>query len=313
MSPTLSRSQGGTGTTLHGRRTWSRRCGNKLGAEFTPACFARFAARFSYVRGDLQDVQAYQRLLEELGQTEDRCVLEHRVLPCRQARGFRRHRQQSGRRRVESPARPAPHSRGETLRRGHRQCAASQSALAPALRRAADLPHRPLPGQGERSEPSGLPLRQPDDRAAVEPQFRRPCADHGRRAGRHRDSRRLLRQGRRHARHAAEPSDAAADAGGDGTAGSDGSGHAARRKSEGASLHPSDLPGRGPRIRRASPIRARQRRGPAGNRLSRRSRCEQGFDDRNLRRRQIPHRQLALARGAVLPAHRKTNRQNRCR
>src|SRR5258708_4746374 len=39
----------------------------KLGAQFTPECFARFAARFSYVRGDLQDVAAYKRLLEELG------------------------------------------------------------------------------------------------------------------------------------------------------------------------------------------------------------------------------------------------------
>lgn len=39
----------------------------KLGSLFTPECFARFAARFSYVRGDLNDVQAYRRLLEELG------------------------------------------------------------------------------------------------------------------------------------------------------------------------------------------------------------------------------------------------------
>ena len=39
----------------------------KLGAQFTPACFAQFAARFSYLRGDLQDVDAYRRLLEELG------------------------------------------------------------------------------------------------------------------------------------------------------------------------------------------------------------------------------------------------------
>ena len=39
----------------------------KLGAQFTPECFARFAARFSYVRGDLQDTAAYKRLLDELG------------------------------------------------------------------------------------------------------------------------------------------------------------------------------------------------------------------------------------------------------
>ncbi|HVY04836.1 MAG TPA: glucose-6-phosphate dehydrogenase [Burkholderiales bacterium] len=39
----------------------------KMGALFTPECFARFAARFSYVRGDLTDPAAYKRLLEELG------------------------------------------------------------------------------------------------------------------------------------------------------------------------------------------------------------------------------------------------------
>ena len=39
----------------------------RLGAQFTPRCFAKFAARFSYVRGDLNDVTAYRRLLEELG------------------------------------------------------------------------------------------------------------------------------------------------------------------------------------------------------------------------------------------------------
>ena len=36
----------------------------------TPECFARFAARFSYVRGDLQDSAAYKRLLDELGKGE---------------------------------------------------------------------------------------------------------------------------------------------------------------------------------------------------------------------------------------------------
>jgi glucose-6-phosphate 1-dehydrogenase len=39
----------------------------RLGAQFTPQCFAKFAARFSYLRGDLNDVAAYRRLLEELG------------------------------------------------------------------------------------------------------------------------------------------------------------------------------------------------------------------------------------------------------
>ncbi|MCC7547151.1 MAG: glucose-6-phosphate dehydrogenase [Burkholderiales bacterium] len=36
-------------------------------ARFSPKLFARFAARFSYVQGDLHDVDAYRRLLAELG------------------------------------------------------------------------------------------------------------------------------------------------------------------------------------------------------------------------------------------------------
>ena len=37
------------------------------GKRFTPECFDRFAARFSYVRGDLQDAGSFNRLLAELG------------------------------------------------------------------------------------------------------------------------------------------------------------------------------------------------------------------------------------------------------
>jgi glucose-6-phosphate 1-dehydrogenase len=39
----------------------------KLGERFDAQLFARFAARFSYVAGDLNDVRTYRRLLEELG------------------------------------------------------------------------------------------------------------------------------------------------------------------------------------------------------------------------------------------------------
>jgi glucose-6-phosphate 1-dehydrogenase len=49
--------------TLHMEQALAK----KLGDKFTPECFSRFAARFSYVRGDLHDAGAYKRLLEELG------------------------------------------------------------------------------------------------------------------------------------------------------------------------------------------------------------------------------------------------------
>ncbi len=52
------------------------------------------------------------------------------------------------------------------------------------VHRAADLPHRPLPGQGDGAEPAGAALRQHDLRAAVERRRDRPRADHRGRDGR---------------------------------------------------------------------------------------------------------------------------------
>ena len=64
------------------------------------------------------------------------------------------------------------------------------------LRRVAGLPHRPLPGQGHRPQPAGVPLRQRHLRAALEPALRRPRADHRGRGPRRRGPRRVLRGGR---------------------------------------------------------------------------------------------------------------------
>jgi glucose-6-phosphate 1-dehydrogenase len=62
------------------------------------------------------------------------------------------------------------------------------------LRRAPDLPDRPLPGEGDRPEHHGVPVRQRHLRADLEPALRRPRADHGRRDGGRRAARRLLRR-----------------------------------------------------------------------------------------------------------------------
>ena len=86
------------------------------------------------------------------------------------------------------------------------------------VRRAADLPDRSLPRQGDRPEHPGPAVRQQHLRAAVQPEVHRPRADHRRRGGRRRHARRLLRTGRRAARHGAEPPAAAAGAGRDGAA-----------------------------------------------------------------------------------------------
>ncbi len=68
---------------------------------------------------------------------------------------------------------------------GHRpgQRPRDQRHARQGLRRAPDLPDRPLPRQGDRAEPDGRPVRQLDLRAALEPEVHRPCPDHGGRGG----------------------------------------------------------------------------------------------------------------------------------
>ena len=185
-------------------------------------CSRASAAAFRYVRGDLHDVEAYRRLLDELGKPKtgvcSNIVFYLAIKPADFARGGRAISPPSASTaRAACTALVVEKPFGEDLDSAQ----ALNAAAAPALRRAADLPHRPLPRQGDGAEPAGVPLRQPAVRAAVEPQLHRPRADHRRRARRRRDARRLLRPGRRAARHAAEPHDAAADAGGDGAAAGD--------------------------------------------------------------------------------------------
>ena len=86
-------------------------------------------------------------------------------------------------------------------------------------RRAADLPHRPLPRKRDGPEPAGVPVRQRDLRAALEQPLRRPRPDHRVGDGRRRGARRLLRAGRQHARHGAEPPAPGLEPGRDGAAG----------------------------------------------------------------------------------------------
>ena len=138
---------------------------------------------------------------------------------------------------------------------------ATQPPGALGLRRAAGLPHRPLPGQGDGPEPAGVPLRQRHVRAAVEPQLYRPRPDHRRRGPRHRHARRLLRQRRRAARPGPEPHAAAALPRGDGAAGRLHRRRGPRREGQGAARDP---PSRGRGRRRAWPCARSTRPGTVG-------------------------------------------------
>ena len=113
---------------------------------------------------------------------------------------------------------------GQGRERRHRQ----------GLRRAADLPHRSLSRQGDGAEPDGAALRQCPVRADLELRPYRPRADHRGRDARRRGPRRLLRHGRRAARHGAEPHAAAALPRRHGAADLDRRRCGARREAEGA-------------------------------------------------------------------------------
>ena len=123
---------------------------------------------------------------------------------------------------------------GTSARRG----SCPEPHRAPLLRRVADLPHRPLPGQGDRPEHDGAALRQRALRAAVEPQLHRLGPDHRRGGHRHRLARRLLRPHGRAARSDPEPHAAAAVPHRDGASRRVQRRRGAQREAEGAALDP---------------------------------------------------------------------------
>ena len=83
--------------------------------------------------------------------------------------------------RARQGQRLAAPDRRKAVRPRPRQRARTERPPARGLRRIRRLPHRSLPGQGDRAEYPGLPLRQRHLRAAVEPPLRESRADHRRR------------------------------------------------------------------------------------------------------------------------------------
>ena len=136
----------------------------------------------------------------------------------------------------------------EAVRHLARGGARAQPRGARGLRREPGLPHRPLPRQGDRPEPAGVPLRQRHVRAAVEPQLHRQRPDHRGRGHRHRHARGLLRPRRRAARPDPEPHAAAALPRGDGAARQLHRRRGAQREGQGARRDPrADARARSPR------------------------------------------------------------------
>ena len=204
--------------------------------------------------------------------------------------------------------RPVATGRGrEAVRRGPALEPRAQRAGRLGVRRGGRLPHRPLPGQGDRPEPAGAAVRQRAVRADLERPERRLGADHHGRGRRHRRPGPVLREDRRRPRRAAEPPAAAARAhrhGGAGRVLRRGDPHREAQDPAGdlAADRPGDL--RDPRPVRAGLAGRAARPGlPAGGRRRR------GLDDRDLRRGAAGRRDPALGRGPVL----RTGRASGCR
>ena len=197
--------------------------------------------------------------------------------------------------------RPRPGLRPRGQRRGRR-----------GLRGAPDLPDRPLPRQGERAEPAGDPVRQHVPRAAVERQLHRPRADHRLRVARRRQPRRLLRRLRRAARHGPEPPAPAALPGRHGAPDVRRPRDRPRREAQGAPGAAPDRPARtstAPSSPGSTPRPRRRARRP----VVPQRRGAPGLDHRDLRGDPGRGAELALGRGAVLPAHRQADGPARAR
>ena len=142
----------------------------------------------------------------------------------------------------------------------------AQRPAARDLRRAADLPDRPLPGQGGGAEHPGVPVRQRSVRADLEPQLHRPHPDRHPRDPRSGPARELLRVDRRVQGHGGHPPVPGARVRRDGAADRPGAVRDQRGEEQGLPLAAADQPAR----RRPRPVRRLPRR--AGGRAGLRHR-----------------------------------------
>ena len=142
------------------------------------------------------------------------------------------------------------------------------------------LPHRSLPGEGDRPERPGVPVRERDVRADLEPELHRLRADHGGRGHGHRPAGGVLRQRGRAARPGAEPHAPAADAPVHGAARHVRRRRGARREGQGAPRRCAAVRGRGG----ASALHGRDGRGQGGRGLPRGGGRAGRLHDRDVRR-----------------------------
>jgi hypothetical protein len=147
--------------------------------------WADLVANARYVHGGYDDPATYQRLAELLAGVR-RAAADGRqsgLLLRHTAAAVRADRDQPRQGRPERPRRRRlrPGGHREAVRVGRDERRGPLRRPVDGVRRGADLPHRPLPGQGDGAEPAGAAVRELDLRAHLEPHLGGQRADHRRR------------------------------------------------------------------------------------------------------------------------------------
>ena len=187
-----------TTTTLPGTRSRQALEKHSRVQPIDEAAWQTFAERIAYQRGDFADPAGFDALAEAARRARQgaRHPRQPALLPRDPAVGVR------GDRRAARAVGLDHEHHGGGWRRiviekpfGHdlESAQPAEPRGRQGLPRGAGLPHRPLPREGDRPEPAGLPLRERDLRADLEPPPHRPRADHRRRVDRRRGPRRVLR------------------------------------------------------------------------------------------------------------------------
>ena len=173
------------------RETLAESTAQFVGDEFDEATWQYFAEKIHYHRGDVTSGEDMAQLATYLDELEAGRGLHARLLPVDQPSLYERAIAQLGaswlgrqgrvprRLVIEKPFGTDLASAQVAERRGSRR-----------FRRAADLSHRSLSGQGNRAESAGVAVRQQHFRADLESQLHRSRADHRGRRSRRRQSRR---------------------------------------------------------------------------------------------------------------------------
>ena len=269
---------------------------------------AREAARACALRGG--DVRRGRRVRAAEGRARpvrrgggDR--VQPHLLPLDRPELLRPDREEARRARAaQAPRGRGPCGDREAVRHAPHGGARSEPRAALGPTRVADLPDRPLPGQGDGPEHARLSLRERHVRADLEPQLHRLRADHRGGGPRHREARRVLRRGGCAARPGPEPHAPAAEPALHGAAGDVRRRRGARREGEGPARRGAAGAGRGG----ARAVHVGHGGGQGRRRLYGGAGRPAGLQDRDLRGPPPRGGQLALGRRADLPAHRQAAR-----